>query len=98
MTSDRLTIWDRLEHSAINGRTSANLNLYIGQQRKLLKDGFAVKQISSDPIRHGQHSCNIDWSEASVDTAAHDLLEIALRVKSKKESEEAGKVKPPYCY
>ncbi|MGN1269430.1 MAG: hypothetical protein ACI4UU_00975 [Clostridia bacterium] len=88
MTSGRPTILDRLEHSALNGRTSANLNLYLGQEKKLIRDGFTVTRIASVPARHGQHSCNIDWSKAPVDTEAYALLSVASNATEKKQTEE----------
>ena len=98
MTSGSPTILERLEHSALNGRTSANLNLYLGQERKLIRDGFTVTRIASVPSRHGQYSCNIDWSEAPVDTEAYILLTEASKATAKKQTEEQKAVKPPYYY
>ena len=98
MTSGRPTILERLEHSALNGRTSANLNLYLGQERKLIRDDFTVTRIASVPARHGQYSCKIDWSHAPVDTEAHMLLTEASKATAKKQTEELDAVKPPYHY
>lgn len=94
-----LSVIDRIEHVAELGRIGMELNLYTGQIRNLLKNGFAIQQCYPVPGWKGQFHCRIGWRYVLPGTQAFKCLELAaanneqLRLSLK--DPEANSITPP---
>ena len=102
MQAGRLTLLERLEYRSQTGSTTAELNLYPRQAKKLNDEGFSLKKISPVYGRYGQHRYHISWREAVVNTTAYNLLMVAVenneQLREEIASETVAPIKPPYNY
>ena len=102
MQAGRLTLLERLEYRSQTGSTTAELNLYPRQAKKLNDEGFSLKKISPVYGRYGQHRYHISWREAAINTTAHDLLMVAAdnneQLRQELAQADRGPVRPPYSY
>ena len=102
MQAGRLTLLERLEYRSQTGSTTAELNLYPRQAKKLNDEGFSLKKISPVYGRYGQHRYHISWREAVVNTTAYNLLMVAVenneQLREEIASETVAPIKPPCNY
>ena len=102
MQAGRLTLLERLEYRSQTGSTTAELNLYPRQAKKLNDEGFSLKKISPVYGRYGQHRYHISWREAVVNTTAYNLLMVGVenneQLREEIASETVAPIKPPYNY
>lgn len=102
MNSGRLTILERLENRSIHGGTSAELNLYPRQAKKLINDGFSVEEVHPVAGRYGQIRYKISWRNAAIDSIAYGMLLMAASSDSELRREllqgNFEPVKRPYSY
>ena len=102
MQAGRLTLLERLEYRSQTGSTTAELNLYPRQAKKLSDEGFSLEKISPVYGRYGQHRYHISWRNSAPDTVAYNLLMTAAscneQLRAELEHESAEPVKPPYSF
>lgn len=102
METGRLTIIERLEYRSQHGSTSAELNLYKRQAKKLVSEGFKLEKLSPISGRFGQYRYAISWRHAVINTTAHDLLMVAVenneQLREEITSQASNPVKLPYSY
>lgn len=102
MQSGKLTILERLTNRSQHGSTSAELNLYKRQAKKLISEGFKLEKLSPISGRYGQYRYSISWRHAVINTTAHDLLMVAVenneQLRKEITSQASNPVKPPYSY
>ena len=102
MQTGKLTLIERLEYRSQQGSTSAELNLYKRQAKKLAADGFKLEKLSPISGRYGQYRYSISWRHAVINTTAHDLLMVAVenneQLREEITSQASNPVKPPYNY
>lgn len=70
---EKLTIYDRLEIYAEDGRTSAPLKLWGTQIKSLRKAGFTVDVLGRTD-RYGEFNCDISWDEPAGGQASYMLV------------------------
>lgn len=102
METGRLTLIERLTYRSQHGSTSAELNLYKRQAKKLESEGFKLEKLSPISGRYGQYRYSISWRHAAINTTAYDLLMFAVenneQLREEVSSEAVAPVRPPYTY
>lgn len=71
---EKLTILDRLEIYADDGRTNAPLKLWGDQIKSLRKAGFTVDVLGRTD-RYGEFNCDIFWLEPTGSQASYMLVQ-----------------------
>lgn len=102
METGKLTIIERLTNRSQHGSTSAELNLYKRQAKKLESEGFKLEKLSPISGRYGQYRYVISWRNAEPDTVAYGLLMTAANnnagLREELAQENFAPVRPPYSY